>query len=85
MREGETKEVSSVKYINGFTLYDSGGNEVGHKKELSHLKVVYDEITNKRFPYKVKDNTSGYTLDVTDETKVDDWHSFSYKCDLALD
>ena len=75
-----------MKYVNGFTLFDSGGNEVRHMMMLEHLKAWFDsDLKEKGYPYVVKDEVSGYKLEVTENTSVEDWRSFSYKCDLALD
>ena len=72
-------------YSDNFVLRDRIGTMISHRNILEHIKVDFDNVKDKEYPYYVKSDVSGFELKITKDTKQEDWREFSNKCLMALD
>lgn len=72
-------------YSDRFVLRDRIGTMISHRSMLEHIKIDFDNVQDKEYPYYVKSDVSGYEFKVTQDTKPEDWREFSDKCLMALD
>lgn len=73
-----------------FALYDEEGNEICEKQLLGHIQTLLVENNmlkgeNENKKYRIVSLVSGYELQVTKDTSLDDFREFNFKCEFALD